>query len=330
MSSRIPVELAREQILGGLHVLGNLEDQWAYERNVPIANVPAELCEAGDDLLGPLLAVPGVLSDLEVAAVDRVIRLIDTHAATLPSGLIQMQHDPRWIEIMAAARDAIEVISPGWHPPEREDPAMPNPVGSWGDYFASMEAMPLHPLYAELYKYLPRKGKALELAAGIGQGAVHLLEKGFDVWATDIHGEALTRLYERTPEALRPRLRLYVSGFDKLDLAPSKFDVVVAGFCLFFQSPELFARNWPIIAGAIRAKGLFMGQFLGVRDDWAAMGYTAQTRDEVLALLDGFEILHLEEAERDGKTSQGTDKHWHIFHVIARRVAPVSPSRTTT
>jgi hypothetical protein len=29
--------------------------------------------------------------------------------------------------------------------------------------------------------------------------------------------------------------------------------------------------------------------------------------------------LHLEEADQDGATSQGTPKHWHVFHVIARK-----------
>jgi tellurite methyltransferase len=66
---------------------------------------------------------------------------------------------------------------------------------------------------------------------------------------------------------------------------------------------------------------LFMGEFLGVNDDWAREGYTAHSRAEVEAFLTAFEPLHFEEVERDGFTIRGTPKHWHAFHVIARKKA---------
>ncbi len=42
-------------------------------------------------------------------------------------------------------------------------------------------------------------------------------------------------------------------------------------------------------------------------------------RDEALALLDGLELEMFEEEEADGVTPRGNAKHWHIFHIVARK-----------
>ncbi len=64
------------------------------------------------------------------------------------------------------------------------------------------------------------------------------------------------------------------------------------------------------------------GMAYGVRDSWRGRpGMTFLARDEALALLDGMEIELFEEEESDGVTPRGTPKHWHIFHVVARKPA---------
>jgi hypothetical protein len=44
---------------------------------------------------------------------------------------------------------------------------------------------------------------------------------------------------------------------------------------------------------------------------------TFQSREEVEALLDGFDICSFVEQDEDGQAVSGP-KHWHVFHVIAR------------
>jgi hypothetical protein len=56
-----------------------------------------------------------------------------------------------------------------------------------------------------------------------------------------------------------------------------------------------------------------------VNDEWARTGLVVHTRAEVQELLAPFEIEHLEEVDREGKTAIGTTKHWHLFHVVARK-----------
>ena len=44
-----------------------------------------------------------------------------------------------------------------------------------------------------------------------------------------------------------------------------------------------------------------------------------QTRQEAEDLLRGFDIERFTEVEEDGKTAVGDAKHWHLFHVVARK-----------
>lgn len=193
----------------------------------------------------------------------------------------------------------------------------PNPVSSWEAYFDATARMPLHPLYRTLEPYLPTSGSAVELGSGNGPGPLFLIEKGLEVLAIDGQGLALASLFNRATEASRQRLTCRVARLQDVVLPPERAEVLVAGYCLFFLTPTDFARVWPMVRDAVRPGGLIMGQFLGRNDDWATR-HLAHSRDQVNDLLGGFELLSLEEAERDGHTSQGLPKHWHVYHWIVR------------
>ena len=47
---------------------------------------------------------------------------------------------------------------------------------------------------------------------------------------------------------------------------------------------------------------------------------TFHSADQARALLDGLEIVHWDEEDADGTAYTGP-KHWHVFHVVARRPA---------
>jgi len=192
-------------------------------------------------------------------------------------------------------------------------PSKPNPVSTWREYFASMLAMPLHPLYAQIDPYLPKHGKALELGAGVGHGVLHLLKKGLDVTAVDAEPEAARILSERAPQAT-----IIESRFKDKDLPSATYDVVVAGFSLFFLTQQELSEFWPRLLASMKSGAIFAGEFLGLNDDWAKEGYLGHPEPEIRRMLSSFEILHWQEDERGGKTSQGTTKHWHVYHVVAR------------
>ena len=45
-------------------------------------------------------------------------------------------------------------------------------------------------------------------------------------------------------------------------------------------------------------------------------------REYVEALLSPFEVEHLEEVNRPGKDAMGNPKHWHLYHIVARKLPP--------
>ena len=46
---------------------------------------------------------------------------------------------------------------------------------------------------------------------------------------------------------------------------------------------------------------------------------TFLTRSEVDGLFDDYAIEQLIEIDEDGPTATGSDKHWHLFHIVARK-----------
>ena len=48
---------------------------------------------------------------------------------------------------------------------------------------------------------------------------------------------------------------------------------------------------------------------------------TFHTRAEAEAFFRDFELAHFEEEDHPGTTKLGEPKHWHIFHIIAKKRA---------
>ncbi len=196
-------------------------------------------------------------------------------------------------------------------------PALDDPGFSafWADYHRTVEAKGLNPFLSILEPLLPPPGVALDLGAGTGRHAVWLLERGWRVEAVDADPEALAALTERVP--VGSPLTLQAASFEEATFPPCRLALCV--FSLFFTRPESFEDVWQRLVTAIEPGGVFAGQFLGPSDEWVGTGLSVHSRAELEALLTGFEVLHFEEIDRPGQTAEGTPKHWHVFHVVARR-----------
>jgi tellurite methyltransferase len=138
------------------------------------------------------------------------------------------------------------------------------------------------------------------------------------VFATDAEAEGIRRLRSRVPAELTPALTTTVARMEEVELPEA--DLIWAGFSLFLptgamvgglvEGPRSGPSGWP-----------FGGQILGERDTWASdQEISSFSRDDGRALFDGFEIERFEEEEEDGEACSGP-KHWHLFHVLARRPA---------
>lgn len=161
-------------------------------------------------------------------------------------------------------------------------------------------------------------GLATDLAAGEGRDALELLNRGWRVVATDGHPDAFSHLWPRVPAAQGPRLKTVVVSFEETSLAPC--DLVNASFALPFCEPRHFTELWTRIVAAIRPGGRFAVSFFGDRDSWASRtDRRHHSRDEVVKLLEGFEIEVMRTEERDDGPDVRNPKHWHLFHVVAKK-----------
>lgn len=159
---------------------------------------------------------------------------------------------------------------------------------------------------------------AIDLGCGDGRDTIELLRRNWNVMAIDGELEAINRLLQRSDidtELLQTR----VGKFENIQLS-SDVNLINASFSLPFCEPKIFPKLWNKIVSGLIPGGRFCGQLFGDRDSWATdptINY--HTMSDVKLLLQPFEIELLKEEDRNGKTALGNEKHWHIFHIVARK-----------
>lgn len=188
----------------------------------------------------------------------------------------------------------------------------------WDGYFAARADRPPRPLLIEAVALFERPGQALDLGAGGGIDTRFLLDRGWRVVAIDGNADSVRRLEELTPDA-HGRLRVHRADL-AADLRLEPVDLVHAGFSLPFCRRDRFDALWRQVEAALPHRGILAGQLFGDRDSWAADydDMTFHTASDVDRLLQGWEVLRLDVHEHDGDSYVGP-KHWHVFHILARR-----------
>jgi len=188
----------------------------------------------------------------------------------------------------------------------------------WEDFYKFTKGRPPWPQVIKAVSLLPRKERALELGSGAGRDTVYLLEQGMHVTAVDKDPHAIAILAQLPQQ----NLRLVQSLFEDLKLEPETYDLASAQFALPFVPKEKFAEVFVRVKDAISPGGIFVGQLFGIHDQWNTPGSTMTflTREQALELLRGLEIIEFDEEDVDGHVANGSPKHWHVFHVLARKL----------
>jgi tellurite methyltransferase len=185
----------------------------------------------------------------------------------------------------------------------------------WGRYYAAAAETPRDTLVAAAHAFA-EPGFAVDLGCGAGRDTLELLRRGWRVLAIDAQPEAIDRLLAR---AGGDRLETQVVRFE--DAQWPVADLVNSSFALPFCPPEAFPAIWVRIVASLQPGGRFSGQLFGERDSWASAGdMTFHTRAAAEELFHDFELERFDEVDEDGATALGEAKHWHLFHVVARRV----------
>lgn len=203
----------------------------------------------------------------------------------------------------------------------------PRKADGFGAYYAATESgapratllRALDAFAAEPAPSAPRL--ALDLGCGTGRDTVEMLRRGWRVLAIDSEPEAIAGLCAR-PEAAAhaARLETKTARFEDTDLPAA--DLVNSSFALPLCAPEAFPRLWEKIVGALSPGGRFAGQFYGPRDTWAKREPPITIHDgaALAALFRRFDLAWMMEEETDAVTPRGQPKHWHVFHVVARKL----------
>lgn len=161
---------------------------------------------------------------------------------------------------------------------------------------------------------------ALDLGCGTGRDTVELLRRGWSVLAIDAEADAIAELKAR-PEAVSAgdRLETQVVRFETIALPAC--DLVNSSFALPLCGAEAFPFLWQRIRAALNPGGRIACQLFGPRDGFARRPEppAIHGRAAVDALLAGMAVEMLDEEETDAVTPRGQTKHWHIFHVVARK-----------
>lgn len=159
--------------------------------------------------------------------------------------------------------------------------------------------------------------KAVDLGCGDGTETALLLANGWHVLAIDSEPAAFEHLNAKIPAEAQDRLQTQVASFEAAALAPA--NLIHASYSIPFCQPQHFDALWQQIVDNIVSGGRFAGELFGVNDSWAVNPkMTFFNREQVETLLAPFEVEQLQEEEEDSRSTLGP-KHWHLFHIIARK-----------
>ena len=195
------------------------------------------------------------------------------------------------------------------------------PGSDWAAYYRSTIGREPRPLFTKGMAAVDAAGlapgQAVEIGFGDGRETLALLETGWLVLAIDPAPAAAEVLRSQVPVAVDERLEIRSVPAEDADLVP--FDLLYAGYSLPFLAADAFDRFWNAARDRLRPGGILVVNFFGPRDSWAGReSMQFIDVDGVLRLVDGLELLALDEEDQDGDSFLGP-KHWHVFDVIARR-----------
>jgi SAM-dependent methyltransferase len=185
-------------------------------------------------------------------------------------------------------------------------------------YIEARRFDPPRPLLMRAAALAAPKDHTLDAGAGALNATKYLLSAGFaHVTALD-SAPASQQVAAELPAT---QVTFVLSRFEDFAYPANTYDLVNAEFSLPFIKRENFAAVFAALLGSVKPGGLFTGQLFGPHDSWNTpeSGMNFHARGEVEQLLRGWDIVELEEEDHPGTTKLGEPKHWHIFHILARK-----------
>ena len=197
----------------------------------------------------------------------------------------------------------------------------------WSAHYASLLKKNLQPA-ATLVKALsffqneslqPGDKKAIDLGCGTGIDTFALLEDGWSVTAIDKEKDAIDQVQQKLAAEHKAYFNGLVSTFETMQLHPAL--LINATFALPFMRPDQFDFVWNKVCNAVIKGGRFAGHFFGLHDSWINRPeMTFLSKEQAEQLLADFSIEFFHEVDEVSQTLNGMQKHWHVYHIVARKL----------
>ncbi|MCA2019170.1 class I SAM-dependent methyltransferase [Vibrio tritonius] len=194
---------------------------------------------------------------------------------------------------------------------------MANNTDIWQQYYAKALATPhlKRTEFAVKINQSPTK-VAIDCGCGTGSDMDYLHQQAYQVYGFDAHQDAVEICRQRFENC--SLVEVSQDTFENYDYP--RCGILMANSSLYFANPEEFSQTWQKIFAALDVGGVFVGDFMGSKDSWAAGHHcptTPLTEAQVRALFVNFDIIRFVERDEPGVTALGNDKHWHTFSVVA-------------
>lgn len=163
-----------------------------------------------------------------------------------------------------------------------------------------------------------KPGKAIDLGCGAGRDTIALIKNNWRVLSIDKENVENIIKERLTNEQLN-NFKFEVQDFENLSI--EKVELIIANNSIPFCHKKYFDKLWNTINHSIKSEGYFVGNFFGIRDDWAKnkAEMVFLNKEKILDLFCEYKIINFKEIEKEEKTTLGNMKHWHIFEVIAEK-----------
>ena len=277
--------------------------------------LPISRADALHRLMKGLVRFPG---DIDRAAIAHLVAWLRTLACFRIGAVsgIEPSRANGESSLAQGHGSAVETI-----PSDMNPPSLVPAQSSWRRYYdavAGLSPSPTTVMAIDLWtQEHEAPGSAVDLGCGDGRDTLEFLRRGWRVLAIDTEPTALDLLVSRPDLPSTGRVDCRCLAME--DATWGAADIVNASFALPFCRPDRFDALWRQICASLPAGGRFAGHFFGPEDSWANERLTITDREDVDDLLSSFEIEYFCELKEDGRDAVGNAKHWHLFHVVARK-----------
>lgn len=187
---------------------------------------------------------------------------------------------------------------------------------NWAGYINTTKNKLPRQLLVQALESIKNREVALDLGAGALNESKYLLKSGFKKVIAVDNEENLDLISEINNEAFSFK-KTVIEDYNFLN---NHYDLINAQFVLPFIKKGKISTVINYIKSSLKKDGVFVGQFFGIKDSWnSRTGVCVNTEREVKDFLLGLDIVYFQEEEKDGQTATDGEKHWHIFHFIAKK-----------